>query len=170
MKMKMLQTFFRSRNHHSFFMPIMDLLCATDTAIGIISLPLMSVIYFDSVASLAWVGRNQLNKHILSWKASWLSTTWREWYRIVAMVRKIPPKPTIVGAFSAIKVPVIRQRANMLRWRRRRSHSPATLTPKHTPTERDLIFIPKAKSRRPRPIGTEDLGSKEEAMEKRRWT
>ena len=56
----------------------MDLLCATDTAIGIISLPLMSVIYFDSVASLAWVGQNQLNKHILSWKASWLSTTWRE--------------------------------------------------------------------------------------------
>ena len=47
------QTFFRSRNHHSFFMPIMNLLCATDTAIGIISLPLMSVIYFDSVASLA---------------------------------------------------------------------------------------------------------------------
>jgi len=45
-------------------MPIMDLLCATDTTIGIISLPLMSVIYFDSVASLAKVGRNLLNKHI----------------------------------------------------------------------------------------------------------
>ena len=86
MKMKMLQTFFRSRNHH--------LLCATDTAIGIISLPLMSVIYFDSVASLAWVGRNQLNKHISSWKASWLSTTWREWYRIVAMFRK-PSRPNL---------------------------------------------------------------------------
>ena len=72
--------------------------CVTDTATGIISLPLMSVIYFDSVASLAWVGRNQLNKHILSWKASWLSTTWRECYRIVAMVRKIPPKPTSIAS------------------------------------------------------------------------
>lgn len=55
---------------------------------------------FQQCGFVGLSGTKSVEQAHFSWKAFWLSTTWRECYRIVAMFRKIPPKPSIESTCS----------------------------------------------------------------------
>ena len=58
---------------------------------------------FQQCGFVGLSGTKSVEQAHFSWKAFWLSTTWRECYRIVAMFRKIPPKPTTDSYFAILQ-------------------------------------------------------------------